>query len=165
MPRTQRQLRAEQAEDARRMDWKILLAYITGTVDQELLVRNEYLVTGNRILRNQITGHVRLSDDERKALADLGQKLGKQALLLVWDKASWHPSHEVRSWPRAHNRQVKQQECGVRIVTCRLPSKSSWLNLRAQVYQLRPTTHPDTLRDVERASRGRYGAPAPPLRS
>jgi hypothetical protein len=27
------------------MDWKHLLAYITGTVDQELLVRNEYLVT------------------------------------------------------------------------------------------------------------------------
>ena len=29
------------------MDWKYLLAYITGTVDQELLLRNEYLVTGN----------------------------------------------------------------------------------------------------------------------
>jgi len=27
------------------MDWKTLLAYITGTVDQELLLRNEYLVT------------------------------------------------------------------------------------------------------------------------
>ena len=25
----------------RRMDWKTLLAYITGTVDQELLLRNE----------------------------------------------------------------------------------------------------------------------------
>ena len=30
------------------MDWKHLLASITGTVDQELLVRNEYLVTENR---------------------------------------------------------------------------------------------------------------------
>ena len=49
------------------MDWKTLLAYITGTVDQELLVRNEYLVTENRILRNQIKGRVRLSDGERKA--------------------------------------------------------------------------------------------------
>ena len=27
------------------MDWKHLLAYITGTVDQALLLRNEYLVT------------------------------------------------------------------------------------------------------------------------
>jgi hypothetical protein len=38
------------------MDWKHLLAYITGTVDQELLLRNEYLVTEHRMLRNQITG-------------------------------------------------------------------------------------------------------------
>ena len=62
------------------MDWKTLLAYITGTVDQELLVRNEYLATENRILRNQIKGRVRLSDGERKTLAEIGQKLGKQAL-------------------------------------------------------------------------------------
>jgi hypothetical protein len=53
------------------MDWKTLLAYITGTVDQELLLRNEYLVTENRILRNQIKGRVRLSDGERKTLAEL----------------------------------------------------------------------------------------------
>jgi putative transposase len=62
------------------MDWKTLLAYITGTVDQERLLRNEYLVTENRILRHQIKGGIRLSDGERKALADSGQKLGKQAL-------------------------------------------------------------------------------------
>ncbi len=62
------------------MDWKHLLTYITGTVDQELLVRNEYLVTENRILRNQLKGRVRLRDGERKALAEIGQKLGKQAL-------------------------------------------------------------------------------------
>jgi putative transposase len=65
------------------MDWKHLLAYITGTVDQELLLRNEYLVTENRMLRNQITGRVHLSDGERKTLAELGQKLGKQALAEV----------------------------------------------------------------------------------
>jgi putative transposase len=62
------------------MAWKTLLAYITGTVDQELLVRNESLVTENRILPNHIRGHVRLRDDERKALAAIGHKLGKQAL-------------------------------------------------------------------------------------
>jgi len=62
------------------MDWKTLLAYITGSVDQALLLRNEYLVTENRILRNQIKGRVHLSDGERTALAAIGQKLGKQAL-------------------------------------------------------------------------------------
>jgi hypothetical protein len=62
------------------MDWKHLLAYITGTVDQALLLRNEYLVTENCILRNQLTGRVRLTDGERKTLAVIGQKLGKKAL-------------------------------------------------------------------------------------
>src|SRR5207244_5145131 len=32
------------------------------------------------ILRNQITGRVRLTDGERTTLAEIGQKLGKQAL-------------------------------------------------------------------------------------
>jgi putative transposase len=65
------------------MDWKTLLAYITGTVDQELLLRNEYLMTENRILRNQLRGRLRLSDGERTALAEMGQKLGKKALAEV----------------------------------------------------------------------------------
>ena len=65
------------------MSWKTLLAYITGTVDQELLLRNEYLVTENRILRSQIKGRLQLSDGERKALAAIGQRLGKKALAEV----------------------------------------------------------------------------------
>ena len=36
------------------MDWARMLAYITGTVDQELLLRNEYLVAENRILKAQL---------------------------------------------------------------------------------------------------------------
>ena len=62
------------------MDWQHLLAYITGSVDQHLLLRNEYLVTENRLLRNQITGRVRLTDSERRTLAEIGQQLGKKAL-------------------------------------------------------------------------------------
>ncbi len=37
-------------------------------------------MTENRILRNQIKGRMRLSDGERKALAEIGQQLGKKAL-------------------------------------------------------------------------------------
>ncbi len=65
------------------MEWKTLLAYITGTVDQELLVRNEYLVAENRILRDQIAGRVRLTDRERITLAEIGKRLGKHALAEV----------------------------------------------------------------------------------
>ncbi len=54
------------------MSWIKLLAYISGSVDQELLLRNEYLVAENRILRGQITGRVQLNDGERKTLADIG---------------------------------------------------------------------------------------------
>jgi transposase len=52
---------------------------------------------------------------------------GKQALLLVWDNASWHVSKRVRTWITAHNRRVKN-EGGVRIVVCPLPIKAPWLN-------------------------------------
>jgi hypothetical protein len=65
------------------MDWKSLLVYITGSVDQELLVRNTYLVTENAVLRHQIKGRVRLTDGERKTLAEIGKQLRKQALAEV----------------------------------------------------------------------------------
>jgi hypothetical protein len=63
----------EEAEVERRMGWKTLLAYITGTVDQELLLRNEYLVTENRILRHRLAGRVRLTDGERGTLAAIAK--------------------------------------------------------------------------------------------
>ena len=54
--------------------------------------------------------------------------MGKKALLLIWDNASWHTSKEVRSWIAEHNRGVKKSGRGVRIVACLLPKKSPWLN-------------------------------------
>ena len=79
------------------MDWKTLLGYITGTVDQELLLRNEYLVTENRILRHEITGRVRLTYGEWKTLAEIGKKLGKQALEEV---ASLVKPDTILAWHR-----------------------------------------------------------------
>jgi hypothetical protein len=52
---------------------------------------------------------------------------GKKALLLIWDNASWHVSKRVCAWLKGHNDRVKR-EGGVRILACRLPSKSPWLN-------------------------------------
>jgi putative transposase len=62
------------------MDWKQLLGSITRSVDQELRLRNAYLATENRILRNQIKGRVQLNDGDRQVLAESGRKLGQQAL-------------------------------------------------------------------------------------
>ena len=62
------------------MIWARMLAYITGTVDEELLLRNEYLAAENRILRAQIKGRLLLSDAEKGTLAEIAQQLGRKAL-------------------------------------------------------------------------------------
>ena len=62
------------------MDWVRILAYITGTVDQELLLRNEYLATENRILKAQLKTPLRLTDAERMTLAEIAHRLGRKAL-------------------------------------------------------------------------------------
>jgi hypothetical protein len=62
------------------MEWARILAYITGTVDQQLLLRNEYLVAENRILKAQLHGRLRLSDAERARLGEIGHRLGRKAL-------------------------------------------------------------------------------------
>jgi len=64
----------------REMDWKKLLGSITASVDEEIRLRNAYLVAENRILRQQIIGRVPLTDGDRRTLAALGQQLGRQAL-------------------------------------------------------------------------------------
>ena len=56
------------------MDWARILAYVTGTVDQELLGRNEYLAAENRILKAQLKGRPDLSDAERGALHAQGSQ-------------------------------------------------------------------------------------------
>jgi transposase InsO family protein len=65
------------------MEWARILGYITGTVDQQLLLRNEYLVAENRILRDQLKGRLRLSDTERATLGEIGHRLGRKALAEV----------------------------------------------------------------------------------
>jgi hypothetical protein len=62
------------------MDWKHLLLYTSGSVEEELLLRIEYLVAENRLLRDQITGRLHLRNTDRKTLADSGKKLSRQAL-------------------------------------------------------------------------------------
>ena len=71
---------------------------------------------------------------------------GKEALLLIWDNASWHLSQEVQAWLRQHNRQAKRTG-DVRILVCRLPIKSPWLNrIEPQwVHAKRAVVEPDRI--------------------
>jgi hypothetical protein len=62
------------------MLWARMVAYVAGTVNQELLLRNEYLGAENRILRRQIKGRLLLSEGEKATLAEIAQRLGRKAL-------------------------------------------------------------------------------------
>ena len=109
------------------MEWTRMLAYITGTVDQELLLRNEYLAAENRILRAQIKGRLLLSDAEKKTLADIGYRLGRKALEDVANTAKpdtilgWYRRLVARKfdgskctplpWPTAHRARTRRSGC------------------------------------------------------
>lgn len=79
------------------MEWARTLAYITGTIDQELLLRNGYLAAENRILRTQIKGRLLLSDEEKTTLTDIGHRLGRKALKEVANTAK---SDTILGWYR-----------------------------------------------------------------
>jgi len=63
-----------------RFNWARLLAFVTGLVNQELLLRNEYLAAENRILRARLSSRLRLTDAERSTLAEIAKRLGRKAL-------------------------------------------------------------------------------------
>jgi transposase InsO family protein len=64
-------------------NWARLLAYVTGLVNQELLLQNEYLAAENQILRAHLPVRFRLTDPERSTLAEIGKRLGRKALKRV----------------------------------------------------------------------------------
>ena len=78
------------------MLWARLLAYVTGTVDQELLLRNEYLAAENRILRGQIKGRLLLSEGEKATLAEIGHRLPRMLLEDVAATAKPDTIHQNR---------------------------------------------------------------------
>ena len=69
------------------MDWKKLLAYITGSVDQELRLRNEYLVTENRSW-----GYDRIAG----ALGNLGYRVSLQGVGNILRRHDIPPTPEGR---------------------------------------------------------------------
>lgn len=54
---------------AKKNDWLRLLGYVTGLVNHELPLRNEYLVVENRMLKARIQGRLRLSEGEKTTRA------------------------------------------------------------------------------------------------
>jgi putative transposase len=85
------------------MDFARMLAYVTGTVDQELLLQIEYLAAENRILKAQLKGRLTFSDTERATLGEIGRRLGRKLLGEVANVAqpdtilAWYRKHEAPS--------------------------------------------------------------------
>src|SRR2546425_10566856 len=79
------------------MLWARLLAYVSGTVDQELLLRKEYLAAENRILRGQIESRLLLSEGEKATLAEIGHLLGR---MVLEDVAATAKPETIRGWDR-----------------------------------------------------------------
>jgi transposase len=52
----------------------------------------------------------------------------QRVLVVIWDRATWHLSKKLIRWVRQHNLQAKQEDQGVRLLTCLLPTKCPWLN-------------------------------------
>ena len=57
-----------------------LLAYVTGLVNQQLLLQNEYLIAENRILRSHMPARVPLTNAQRATLAEIVKRMGWRAL-------------------------------------------------------------------------------------
>jgi SAM-dependent methyltransferase len=63
-----------------RFHWARLLAFVTGLVNQELLLRNEYWIAENRILRSKLPNRLLLSDPDRAVLGEIAKRPGRRAL-------------------------------------------------------------------------------------
>ena len=90
------------------MSWRRILAYITGTVDDELRLRNEYLAAENRILRSKLPKRVPLDDSERMTLGRIGEMskdLCRHRGEFAWILASrpWATSGQPPANPRSHS--------------------------------------------------------------
>ena len=94
------------------MDLARMLAYVAGTVDQELLLRNEYLAAENRILKTRLKGRLMLSDTERATLGEIGRRLGRKLLGEVANVAqpdtilAWYRKHVARKFDGSKERRT-----------------------------------------------------------
>ena len=84
------------------MDWARILAYVTGTVDQELLGRNEYLAAENRILKAQLKGRPECSVSEAPIAPAQGPAASRPATQREFE-ASAFPSANHRFFVMARN--------------------------------------------------------------
>jgi transposase InsO family protein len=85
------------------MRWADIVGKITGSVDQHLIERNQYLLAENRILRSRLDRRLRFTDSERVTLATAAKPI-ERALLA--DIATLVTPDTLLRW---HRRLVEQK--------------------------------------------------------
>jgi len=78
------------------MPWKKMLAYVTGEIEGSLFARVEYLIEENRVLRNLIEKRLKLTDPERRTLAEKAVAMGK----LMADTVTIVKPRTILKWHR-----------------------------------------------------------------
>ena len=73
------------------MDWKTMLTYISGSVDEELLLRNEYLVAEDRLAPNCTIRHSVLQ------IVALQRRMRFSARLAGFCRGRWHQRRARRA--------------------------------------------------------------------
>ena len=82
------------------MDWARILAYVTGTVDQELLGRNEYLAAENRIMKARLKGRLKLLDAEAEIAP--APRANETCATFPVEISGQQGSHDNRSTAQSH---------------------------------------------------------------
>ena len=90
------------------MLWARMVAYVTGMVNQELLLRNEYLAAENRILRGQIKGRLLLSEGEKATLAEIAPAARTESLGRIG--GCREAGYAVGLVSKAHRQQIRRIE-------------------------------------------------------
>ena len=74
-----------------------LLAYVTGMMNRQLLLQNEYLIAENRVLRSHLPARLPLTNSQRMTLAEIGKRLGRKGLSQI---ASIAKPETILAWHR-----------------------------------------------------------------
>jgi hypothetical protein len=150
--------------------WVRLLAYVTGLVNQQLLLQNEYLTAENRILRSHLPARLRRTDPERSTLAEIGRRLGRRGLEKVAGVAqpdtilTWYRRLIARKFDGSQRRSYPGRppsDCETEGLIVRMARENSGWGYDRIVGALANLGHPVSDQTVANVLR-RYGiAPAP----
>jgi len=121
-----------------RLNWAGLpvIATVARLLCRELTLENEYLRLENRILKSEVEGRIRFTDDERwalmKAALAMGRKLMRKVVTIVKPDTilAWQRRLEQAKWDYSRRRRRgpgrPRTPADVEALVCRLARENTW---------------------------------------